>query len=64
MEDKKMNFYNVIDKRITVRQFEEKIIPKQILERILNTGLKAPSSDHQREWELITITEKSIILDL
>ena len=58
MEDKKMDFYDVIDKRRTVRQFDDKIIEKEILERILNAGLKAPSSNHQREWELITITEK------
>ena len=35
-----------------------------MLERILGAGLKAPSSNHQRRWELLTLTEKSLILEL
>ena len=61
---KAMSFYEVINKRRTIRQFEQEEIPKEVLERILNAGLKAPSADHLREWELITITDKDIILDL
>ncbi len=59
-----MSFYEVIDKRRTIRQFDQEEIPKEVLERILNAGLKAPSAGNQREWELITITDKDIILDL
>ena len=62
--EKKMSFYEVINKRRTIRQFDQEEIPKEVLERILNAGLKAPSADHQREWELIAITDKDIILDL
>ena len=51
-----MGFYEVINKRRTIRQFDQEEIPKEVLERILNAGLKAPSSNHQREWELIVIT--------
>ena len=59
-----MEFYEVINKRRSIRQFEEKEIPQEILERILDAGLKAPSSNHQRRWELVTLTDKNIILDL
>ena len=34
------------------------------MERILDAGLKAPSSNHQRRWELVTLTDKNLILDL
>lgn len=37
---------------LTKRQFEDKAIPQEILERILDVGLKAPSSNHQRIWDL------------
>ena len=30
----------------------------------MDAGLKAPSSNHQRRWELVALTEKSIILEL
>ena len=59
-----MEFYQVIDNRHSIRQFEDKEIPRDILERILNAGLKAPSSNHQRRWELVTLTDKAIIHDL
>ena len=62
--EKKMSFYEVINKRRTIRQFDQEEIPKEVLERILNAGLKAPSAGNLREWELIAITDKDIILDL
>ena len=59
-----MEFYDVINKRRSIRQFEDREIPRDVLERILDAGLKAPSSNHQRRWELVTLTDKKIILDL
>lgn len=59
-----MEFYEVVNKRRSIRQFEDREISREILERILNAGLKAPSSNHQRWWELLTLTEKPLILDL
>lgn len=59
-----MEFYQVIDGRRSIRQFEDKEIPRETLERILNAGLKAPSSNHQQRWESVTLTNKTIIHDL
>lgn len=59
-----MEFYEVVNKRRSIRQFEDKAIPRETLERILNAGLKAPSSNHQRRWELVTLTDRTIIHDL
>ena len=59
-----MSFYDVINKRRTIRQFEQEEIPKETLERILNAGLKAPAGGGKKDWELIAITDKSIILEL
>lgn len=59
-----MEFYDVVAKRRSIRQFEDREIPLEALERILDAGLKAPSSNHQRRWELVALTEKTIIHDL
>lgn len=59
-----MEFYEVINTRRSIRQFEDKEIQREVLERILDAGLKAPSSNHQRRWELVTLTDKTIIHDL
>lgn len=59
-----MEFYEVINKRRSIRQFEDKEIPREALGRILDAGLKAPSSNHQRRWELVALTDKEVIHDL
>lgn len=56
-----MEFYDVVNKRRTIRYFENKAIPQEVLERILNAGLMAPSSDHLREWAPVVLTNKTAI---
>lgn len=59
-----MEFYEVVNRRRSIRQFQDRAIPQEVLERILDAGLKAPSSNHQRRWELVALTEKPFILEL
>lgn len=59
-----MEFYEVINRRRSIRQFEDREISREVLERILDAGLKAPSSNHQRQWELLTLTDKTVIKGL
>ena len=59
-----MEFYEVINKRRSIRQFEDREISRETLERILDAELKAPSSNHQRRWELLTLTEIDTIREL
>lgn len=59
-----MEFYEVIEKRRSIREFQDKPIARNMLERILNAGLPPPSSNHQRQWELLTLTDKEIILSV
>ena len=56
-----MEFYEVINNRRTIREFEDRQIPQDVLHRILDAGLKAPSSDHMRQWALVVITERDMI---
>ena len=59
-----MEFYDVIEKRRSIRQFEDRAIPQDVLERIFMAGLKAPSSNHQRQWHLVAVTDKERIMQL
>lgn len=56
-----MEFYQVVNKRRTIRDFENREIPQDVLERILDAGLKAPSSDHMRAWAPVVLTERASI---
>lgn len=56
-----MEFYEAINRRRTIRDFKEEPISMEIIERILNAGMQAPSNDHLRNWEFVVITDKEVI---
>lgn len=50
-----MELYETIDKRRTVREWEDKDVDFEIIKRIIGAGLKAPTHNHLREWEFIIL---------
>ena len=56
-----MDFYDVIDKRRTVRDFTDEDIPYSTIERIIEAAFKAPTNDHLRDWEYIIINDKEVM---
>lgn len=63
-EESKMEFYDVVDKRRTIRDFEDCSITDTVIERIINAGMKAPTNDHLRDWHFIIIKDKSVVIKL
>ncbi len=59
-----MDFYEVIEKRRTIRDFEDEAIPDEVLERIIGAALKAPTNDHMRDWHYIVIKDKQTVAKL
>jgi nitroreductase len=57
MKAKYQNFYEVVEKRRSVRNFQEKPVESDKLHRILNAGLKAPTNNHLREWHFIFLRD-------
>ena len=53
-----MEIYEAIEKRRTVREFEDKPVDMEIIKRILSAGLKAPTNNHLREWEFVIVNDK------
>ncbi len=60
----KMDFYEVIEKRRTIRDFENIPIDKNTLEKIITAGMKAPTNDHMRDWHFIIIDNKKVVEEL
>jgi nitroreductase len=54
-----MNVYEAIAKRQTIRDFDDREIPQEVLYRLLEAGLQAPSNDHLRKWEFIIVPDKA-----
>ena len=59
-----MDVYEAIFSRRTVRDFQEKEIDPEVIKRILNAGLHAPSNNHLREWEFVIVNDESARLKL
>ena len=56
-----MDFYDVIESRHSIRDFEEESISKDILEKIVKAAYTAPAHDHFRDWHYIVVTDKKIM---
>ena len=50
-----MEFFDVIDKRRTTREFLKKEVDFEIIRKILEAGNKAPTWDHNRNWQYIIL---------
>ena len=53
-----MDFYKVIERRRTIRDFENKPVDIGIIKKIISAGLKAPTNNHLREWEFVIVNDK------
>ena len=59
-----MEFYEIIEKRRTIRDFENETISSDVIERIIEAGMKAPTNDHMRDWHYIVIQDKNTVAQL
>lgn len=50
-----MELKEVIEKRRTIRDFENRMVPMSIIEYAIENGFKAPTYNHLREWDFILI---------
>lgn len=59
-----MEFYEVINRRKTVRDFERETVPTNIIEKIISAAFKAPTNDHMRDWHFIIVQDKKVVAKL
>ena len=50
-----MDFYQVLEKRRTIRDFSDKEVTDEVLEKVLSVAFKAPTNDHMRQFEFIVV---------
>ena len=56
-----MDVIEAIKARCSVREFEDKPIPKDIIERIVDCGRLAPTARKEEPWEFIVVTDKGML---
>ena len=58
------DFYDVVNERRSIRDFDNTPIDDEVIERIISAGMKAPTNDHMRDWHFIVIKDKATVLRL
>lgn len=53
-----MNVYEAINKRRSVRAYQDKPIPEDVLKRILNAARLAPTARNRQAWKLVVVKDK------
>lgn len=53
-----MEFYEVLNKRKSIREFEGKRIPRKVLLKIIKAASKAPSSGNTQPWIFYVVQDK------
>lgn len=53
-----MELYEAIYSRRVTRDFKDQVVPDEVLKRIINAGLQAPTHDHLRNWEFVILKTK------
>jgi len=54
-----MNTLETISKRRSIRKFQDKEIPKEMIEKILDAATQAPSPKNLQPWKFIVVTKSN-----
>jgi nitroreductase len=55
MESRSRDFYALMSKRRSVRDFSDKPVPRQLIERAIQTAGTAPSGAHKQPWKFVAV---------
>ncbi len=59
-EQRAKDFYEYMNTRRSIRDFSDKPIPKEIIEKLIMTASSAPSGAHKQPWTFCAISDKII----
>lgn len=54
----KEEFYQLLESRKSIRKFKPDKVPREVIERILNAGMHAPSGKNLQNWRFFVVTGK------
>ncbi len=55
-----MEFYEVINRRLSVRSYKSDPVPDEVLNRILEAGRRAPSAKNYQPWKFIVVKDAAV----
>jgi nitroreductase len=59
-----MEFRELLEKRRSIRSFEDKDVPLEVIREIIDDSVKAPNASNKQAWNFIIITNKEYMKKL
>lgn len=59
-----MEFYDVVNARRSQRSYENKPVPRDILEKLVKTGCAAPTGVNKQAWKFVVVDDAEIKLQV
>jgi nitroreductase len=59
-----METWDAITARRNVREFDDRPVPRELLERILEAGRRAPSARNWQPWDFVVVTDREQLSEL
>ena len=59
-----INTLDAIATRYSCRAYQDKPVPVEILTKIAEAGLRAPSAKNRQPWRLIVVTDKAVMAEI
>lgn len=53
-----MEFHDVLHTRRSIRSYEDKPVPRTMIDTILRAAMAAPSAGNQQPWQFVVITDR------
>ena len=55
-----MNFFELVNKRRSIRQFTQTVVPEDVIKKALDTALLAPNSSNMQTWDFYWIRSEEL----
>lgn len=59
-----METWDAIRSRKNVRRYEDRALPDEVIDRILEAGRRTPSSQNQQRWDFVVVTDPAQLAEL
>ena len=60
MQQRSADFYQLLDKRRTVREFSDRPVPRELMENLIMAASTAPSGAHKQPWTFCLISNPDL----
>lgn len=56
-----MDFFELLRKRRSIRHFEDKEVPLDLIKEVINDSIKAPNASNMQQWSFIIINDRELM---